>query len=53
MPEARFDKSKENFLFHCLKFAPAVDDNAAQYSDFWTDAPRHTFDTLHRLLQIL
>ncbi len=43
--------------FICLRVVSdtpgAVDDNAAQYSDFWTDAPRHTFDTLHRLLQIL
>jgi len=43
--------------FICLRVVSdtpgAVDDNAGQYNDFWADAPRHTFDILHRLLRLL
>ena len=32
---------------------PGSGDNIAQYENFWEDAPRHTFDVLHRLLEVL
>lgn len=43
--------------FICLRVVSdtpgQVEDNAAQYTDFWTQAPENTFGTLRRLLDLL
>ena len=47
----------KNVPFVCLRVISdtpgATHDNIAQYENFWEDAPRHTFDVLHRLLEAL
>ena len=47
----------KNIPFVCMRVISdtpgATHDNIAQYENFWEDAPRHTFDVLHRLLEVL
>lgn len=42
--------------FICLRVisdTPGGTDNISQYENFWTDAPRHTFEALNTLLELL
>ena len=46
----------KNVPFVCIRVisdTPGGDDNIAQYENFWTDAPKSTFDTLIHLLRRL
>lgn len=41
---------------YCLRVVsdtPGASDNISQYENFWTDAPRHTFTAVRRLVEIL
>ncbi len=43
----------KNVMFFCLRVisdTPGSDDNIAQYENFWEEAPRHTFETLTRVI---
>ncbi|MDE5828420.1 MAG: 5'-methylthioadenosine/adenosylhomocysteine nucleosidase [Duncaniella sp.] len=43
----------KNVPFYCLRVisdTPGGDDNISQYEYFWEDAPRHSFNVLHRIL---
>ena len=43
----------KNVPFICMRVisdTPGVEDNISQYENFWTDAPRHTFEALKSLL---
>lgn len=47
----------KNVPFVCMRVISdtpgAAHDNIAQYENFWEDAPRHTFEVLHHLLEVL
>ena len=46
----------KNVPFVCVRVisdTPGAADNIAQYTNFWDDAPRHTFSALHSLLAML
>lgn len=45
--------SMEGVPFVCIRVVsdtPGADDNISQYSNFWEDAPRHTFEVLNDVL---
>ncbi|MDE7369322.1 MAG: 5'-methylthioadenosine/adenosylhomocysteine nucleosidase [Muribaculaceae bacterium] len=41
------------FCIRVISDTPGGDDNIAQYENFWSDAPRETFDILHEILQTI
>lgn len=47
----------KNVPFVCLRVLSdtpgAIHDNIAQYENFWEDAPRHTFEVLNRLIDVI
>lgn len=48
--------SLKNVPFVCIRVisdTPGSEDNIAQYENFWSDAPQHTFHTLTAILNLL
>ena len=46
----------KNVPFVCIRVisdTPGAADNIAQYENFWTDAPHHTFEALNALLELM
>ncbi len=44
----------KNVMFFCARVisdTPGGDDNIAQYENFWEDAPKHTFETLKKVIE--
>ena len=41
------------FCIRVISDTPGGDDNIAQYENFWSDAPRETFEILREILQTI
>lgn len=47
---------RKNVPMYCIRVisdTPGAADNISQYENFWSDAPRHTFETVKHLIDLL
>lgn len=51
--QACFRKGVPMYCIRVVSDTPGAADNISQYENFWTDAPRHTFEAVKQLIETL